>query len=263
MRTLAQGVICMTWLFLYTPIVILLIYAFNSNPYSAQFSHVTFTWFTQLLHDKALHRVTAHSFYLALTSATVATIIGSVTTLALHRFRFNSQHTLQQLILTLLLLPDLVLAISLLLLFSFMSFPLGFCSLLIAHVTSCLPITCTTLNSRITTICRDNIRAAFDLGASELQLLFTVLIPLLTPAIIASWLLCFALSFDDVVISFFVTGPEFQTLPLFIYSMIRGGVTPEINALSLVLIMVNIGLIGLAVLALRYRSTYGGKNAFF
>jgi spermidine/putrescine transport system permease protein len=144
--------------------------------------------------------------------------------------------------------PDIVLAISLLVLFILLGVKLGYLSLLLAHVTFCLPFVVVTVYARLSGFNAQIIEAARDLGASEWQMLRTVLVPIIFPAVMAGWLLGFTLSLDDVVVSIFVTGPTFEVLPLRIYSMVRLGVKPEVNALAAVLLVLSL----LALLASQY-----------
>jgi spermidine/putrescine transport system permease protein len=147
--------------------------------------------------------------------------------------------------------PDIVLGIALLILFASLSLPLGFWTLLLAHVTFCIPFVVVTVLSRISGFDRHLIEAARDLGATEFLTFRRIVLPLLAPAVAAGWLLSFTLSMDDVMVSFFVTGPTFEILPLKIYSMVRLGVTPEINALCTIMLGVTLTLILLAQLLLR------------
>ena len=141
--------------------------------------------------------------------------------------------------------------------FSLTHVPLGFTSLVIAHITFCLPFVIVTLYSRLIDTDKHIIEAAKDLGASDAQLFLRILIPLLKPALIASWLISFTLSADDIVISFFVSGPSFQILPLAIYSSIRAGVTPELNALCTLMFALTLVIVLPAAALLRKRSVLG------
>ena len=154
----------------------------------------------------------------------------------------------------LMMTPDIVMGIALLILFASLSLPLGFWTLLLAHVTFNIPFVVVTVLGRIGGFDRHLIEAARDLGATEFQVFHKILLPLLAPAVVAGWLLSFTLSMDDVMVSFFVTGPSFEILPLKIYSMVRLGVTPEINALCTIMLGVTLGMILIAQLLLREKS---------
>jgi spermidine/putrescine transport system permease protein len=141
--------------------------------------------------------------------------------------------------------------IALLLLFTFIKIKLGFFSLLLAHITFCIPFVVVTVYSRIINLDENIFEAAKDLGATDLAILWRIILPLLWPALVAGWLLSFTLSLDDVLISYFVAGPDFQILPLAIYSMVHVGVTPEINALCSVLFIFTLLFIIISQLLLR------------
>jgi spermidine/putrescine transport system permease protein len=176
----------------------------------------------------------------------LACVIGSLGAIALQRYCFLGKKLIQALLFVTLMSPDIVMAISLLVLFIALHIELGFWSLLLAHTTFSLPFVTVTVQSRLQGFDRHLLEAAHDLGAREWQAMRLVLLPLIAPAILAAWLLSFTLSLDDVVVSFFVTGPEFEVLPLKIYSMVRMGVTPEVNALATLLFMLSMSLVGTA-----------------
>ncbi|WP_435367483.1 ABC transporter permease subunit [Faucicola atlantae] len=165
--------------------------------------------------------------------------------MSLQRYDFRGKSLLQGLLFVLMMSPEIVLAISLLALFLILGWQLGFVTLLIAHITFCLPFVVITVSARLASLDNRLLEAARDLGASEWTMIRTVLIPIVLPAILAGWVLAFTLSLDDVVVSTFVTGPDFEILPLQIYSMVRVGVKPEVNAIGTILLVIS--LIGLAV----------------
>ena len=142
-----------------------------------------------------------------------------------------------------MMIPDIIFAIALLVLFLICGISLGFWSLLLAHTTFCLPFTVVTVLARLQGFDPYLLDAAKDLGASESQVLRRIILPLLLPALIASWLLCFTLSLDDVIVSSFVTGPSFDVLPLKIFSMVKVGVKPEVNALATIMVLISIVLV--------------------
>jgi spermidine/putrescine transport system permease protein len=154
--------------------------------------------------------------------------------------------------------PDIVLAISLLALFILIGIQLGYVSLLLAHITFCLPFVVVTVYSRLSGFNVQILEAARDLGATEFRMTRTVLVPVIFPAVLAGWLLGFTLSLDDVVISMFVTGPTFEILPLRIYSMVRLGIKPEVNALATVLLLLSLfALISSQFILIRKRGVAG------
>ena len=240
--------------FLYLPILVLIVYSFNDSKYSLEWQGMTWTWYQNLFDDPDLLQVALNSTLIATLSATVATGIGTLAAVALYRYEFFGKPLLQSLIFVLMMTPDIVMGIALLILFVSLSLPLGFWTLLLAHITFNIPFVVVTVLSRISGFDRHLIEAAKDLGATEFQTVRRIVLPLLMPAVAAGWLLSFTLSMDDVMVSFFVTGPTFEILPLKIYSMVRLGVTPEINALCTIMLGVTLFLILIAQLLLRERT---------
>lgn len=239
------------YLFFYTPIIVLIVYSFNNAQYSLLWHGFTFEWYTELFNDRDLWVATGHSFVLALAAATLATYLGLVTAVSLYRYRFFGRQFLNGLIFILILTPEIVTGAALLILFTCFNLPLGFLTLLLAHVSFCIPFVVVTLYSRLVSFDKNIFEAAKDLGAADGLIFRRIILPLLWPAIFAGWLLSFTLSLDDVIISYFVTGPEFEILPLRIYSLVRSGIKPEINALCSVLFCITLMLVVLSQLALR------------
>ncbi|MBA3660109.1 MAG: spermidine/putrescine ABC transporter permease PotC [Gammaproteobacteria bacterium] len=239
------------FLFFYLPILVLIIYSFNDAQYSLVWKGFTWKWYQELFADRDLWIATGHSFLLGTLAASTATFIGLLAAISIYRYRFYGRNALNALVFILILTPEIVMGAALLILFMVMHLPLGFTSLLMAHISFCIPFVIVTLLSRLVSFDKNIFEAAHDLGANDWGIFLRILLPMLSPAILASWLLAFTLSLDDVIISFFVAGPEFQILPLRIYSMVRAGIKPEINALCSVLFIITLFLIVLSQLALR------------
>lgn len=237
--------------FLYLPILVLIVYSFNDSKYSLEWRGLTWQWYQNLFDDPDLLQTALNSALIATLSATVATAIGAMAAVAIHRYAFFGKPLLNALLFVLMMTPDIVMGIALLILFASLSLPLGFWTLLLAHITFNIPFVVVTVLSRISGFDPHLIEAARDLGATEFQTFRQVILPLLTPAVVAGWLLSFTLSMDDVMVSFFVTSPSFEILPLKIYSMVRLGVTPEINALCTIMLGVTLSMILIAQLLLR------------
>jgi spermidine/putrescine transport system permease protein len=233
----------LVYLFLYIPLFVLMAYSFNDSTHSLLWHQFTFRWYENLLNDHSLQIVALHSLVVAFLAATGATCIGTLAAVSLYRYQFFGKKLLHGLIFVLIISPDLVTGISLLILFSTMKIPLGFWTLLLSHITFCLPFVVVVVYARLTGHDKFLFEAAKDLGATDGMIFTRILIPLLWPAIIAGWLLSFTLSMDDVIISFFVTGPEFDILPLKIFSMVRVGVKPEINALCSILFVLTLFIV--------------------
>lgn len=243
------------YFFLYLPIAIVVIYSFNNSKHSLLWHGFTTDWYKQLFQDSDLQLVALHSLTVGVIAATIACIIGTLAAVSLYRYRFLGKKILHGLIFVILVSPDIVMGISLLLLFTVMNIPLGFLTLLLAHITFCMPFVTLVVYSRIVGIDKEIFEAAKDLGASDFFAFRKIILPLLWPAILAGWLLSFTLSIDDVIISYFVTGPDFQILPLTIFSAVRLGVNPEINALCAFLLILTLMIVTVSQLALRKKES--------
>ncbi|CAN5223707.1 spermidine/putrescine ABC transporter permease PotC [soil metagenome] len=228
------------YLFLYTPIFILIVLSFNNAKFSMVWHGASLQWYQQLFDDSDIWVAAWHSLLVGTLSATIATTIGTLGAVSLYRYRFFGRKLLYGLIFILIVAPDIVTGVSLLTVYSLINFPLGFWSLLLAHVTFSIPFAMITVYSRLIGLDENIFEAAKDLGAKDWTIFFNIMLPLLKSALLASWLLCFTLSLDDVIISYFVTGPDFQILPLQIYSMVRSGINPEVNALCAILFAVTL-----------------------
>jgi len=253
-RFLTSSYLSLIYLFFYIPIVILIIYSFNNAQYSLLWHGFTLQWYQELFADGSLWMAAWRSFFLGITAATVSTSIALLAAICLYRYQFIGRRFLNGLIFILILSPEIVTGASLLILFTLWELPLGFVSLLLAHISFCLPFAIVTIYSRFVTIDKNIFEAAKDLGANDWLILGRIILPLLWPALFASWLLSFTLSLDDVIISYFVSGPQFEILPLRIYSMVRSGIKPEINALCTVLFSITLVLVVLSQLVLKKKN---------
>ncbi len=249
-----KSYLTLIYLFFYIPIIILIVYSFNKSKYYLFWHGFSLRWYVELFSDSDLWLSTWHSFVLGLSSATIATFIGLLAAVCLYRYRFFGRNFLNSLVFILILTPEIVTGAALLILFASIHLHLGFISLLLAHISFCLPFVVVTVFSRLVSFDKNIFEAAKDLGANDWLIFARIIVPLLWPALFAAWLLSFTLSLDDVIISYFVAGPEFQILPLQIYSMVRAGVKPEINALCSVLFCLTFTLIILSQLALRKKA---------
>ncbi len=229
--------------FLYLPMAVLVLYSFNSSKYSIRWEAFSLDWYRSLTTDATLVDAAMNSLLVACLAASVACAMGTLGAVGLYRYRFKGRNALQGLLFVTLMSPDIVMAVSLLVLFIALQLQLGFWTLLLSHTTFCLPFVTVTVLSRLQGFDKHLIEAASDLGAGEWQAIRHIVLPLAMPAIMAGWLLSFTLSLDDVVVSFFVTGPEFEVLPLKIFSMVRLGVKPEVNALATLLFAVSLAVV--------------------
>jgi len=242
--------LALVYLLLYVPIGVLLLYSFNDARTPYRWGGWSLRWYRALFADAAMMQALWNSLGLACTAASLATAIGALTAFALHRYRFRGQGLMRGLLFVAMMSPEIVLAISLLALFLLVGVQLGFVSLLIGHLTFCLPFVVITVLARLAGFDAQLLEAARDLGAGEFAALRTVLLPAILPALLAGWLLGFTLSLDDVVVSTFVGGPSYEVLPLRIYSMVRIGLKPEVNALGTLLLALSLGALGLSQLLL-------------
>ncbi|WP_394250936.1 spermidine/putrescine ABC transporter permease PotC [Vibrio profundi] len=242
-RTVKFSFMALVYAFLYLPIIVLIANSFNANKFGMKWGGFTTKWYDALINNDSLMQAAWHSLNVAVFSATAATLIGSLTAVALFRYRFKGKGAVNTMLFIVMMSPDIVMAISLLALFLVMGVQLGFFTLLVAHITFCLPFVVVTVYSRLNGFDVKMLEAAKDLGASEWTILKQIIFPLAKPAVAAGWLLSFTLSLDDVIISSFVTGPTYEILPLKIYSMVKVGISPEVNALATVMLVVSLILV--------------------
>lgn len=250
-RLLRGGFMTAIYAWLYIPMVILIVNSFNASRFGINWQGFSMRWYQLLLNNDSLIQAAQHSLIMGVISATCATLIGALTAVALYRYRFRGKPFVSGMLFVVMMSPDIVMAISLLVLFMLLGISLGFWSLLFSHITFCLPFVVITVYSRLKGFDVRMLEAAKDLGASEVTILRKILLPLAMPAVAAGWLLSFTLSMDDVVVSSFVTGPGFEILPLKIYSMVKVGVSPEVNALATILLLLSLLLVAISQLLLR------------
>ncbi|OQU45103.1 spermidine/putrescine ABC transporter permease PotC [Vibrio parahaemolyticus] len=250
-RTVRFSFMALVYAFLYLPIIVLIVNSFNANKFGMKWGGFTTKWYETLVNNDSLMQAAWHSLNVAVFSATAATIIGSLTAVALFRYSFKGKGAVNGMLFVVMMSPDIVMAISLLALFLVLGAQLGFFTLLIAHITFCLPFVVVTVYSRLNGFDVKMLEAAKDLGASECVILKQIILPLAKPAVAAGWLLSFTLSLDDVIISSFVTGPTYEILPLKIYSMVKVGISPEVNALATVMLIVSLVLVVISQLLAR------------
>jgi len=231
--------------FLYMPIVLLVIYSFNESKLVTVWAGFSTKWYSALLHDQAILDAAWVTIRVALLSASVATVLGTLAAIALvRRGRFFGRTLFTGMIVAPLVMPDVITGLSLLLLFVAIGFDRGFWTVTLAHISFSMCFVAVVVQSRLVSFDRSLEEAALDLGAPPLKAFFLVTLPIIFPAVAAGWMLAFTLSLDDLVIASFTTGPGATTLPMRIYSQVRLGVTPEINAVSTILIgIVSIGVV--------------------
>jgi putrescine transport system permease protein len=232
--------------FLYVPILLLVIYSFNDSKLVTVWGGFSTRWYSALLYDQPLRDAAWVTLRVAFISACVATVMGTLAAVTLVRFgRFKGRTLFSGMIYAPLVMPDVISGLSLLLLFVAMGFARGFWTVVLAHITLSMCFVAVVVQSRLVTFDHSLEEAAEDLGCPPLKTFLVITLPIILPAIIAGWMLAFTLSLDDLVLASFTTGPGATTLPMKIYSQVRLGVTPEINAVSSILV----GLVAVGVLA--------------
>ena len=223
--------------FLYLPILVLVLYSFNTSKLNILFEGFTLKWYRVLLENRSLLEALGNTLIVAITSTLVSTVIGTVSAIALKKYRFFGRSALNELLYIPIVIPELVFAIALLIFFSSIHVSMSMVTLIIAHVTFSMPFVVITVRARLAGFDKSIEEAARDLGANELRTFLRVTLPMISPGVISGGMLALTMSLDDVVVSFFTAGPESQTLPLKILGMVRKGVSPDVNALSTLMIL--------------------------
>lgn len=247
--------------FLFAPILLVVVFSFNATHSLATFSGTSLRWYKQLMHDSALLSSLVVSLEIAAATTVVSAVLGTLLALGLVRAGKRWTRPAQTLAVWPLLNPEIATAVGLLLFFTQFGLTLSPTTITIAHITWAIPYVALILRSRIVGLDPEIEDAARDLGATDLGALRLVVLPLLWPAIIASGLLIFVMSFDDFVTSYFTTGAGVPPLPVAIYSMIKHGVSPEINAVGTVMMFLSVGSVLLALAVFRMRSAGAKEKA--
>jgi putrescine transport system permease protein len=231
--------------FLYVPIILLMIYSFNESRLVTIWGGFSTKWYGTLLENRQMLDAARRSLEIAAIAATVACVFGTVAGLVLARFgRFRGRTLFSGMVTAPLVMPEVITGLSMLLLFVAMEQLFGFpqgrgmLTITIAHITFCLAYVAVIVQSRLVSLDESVEEAAMDLGARPLTVFFWITLPIISPAVIAGWLLAFTLSLDTLVITSFVSGPGSTTLPVYIFSKVKLGVTPEINALATIIVVI-------------------------
>jgi spermidine/putrescine transport system permease protein len=233
-------------IFLYLPIAVVILYSFNANasPTAARFDGFTLNWYIRVLHNATMLRSLGNSLLLAAFSVLIAVIIGTPAGLLISRYSFKGRGLLEKLSYLPLMLPEIILGISFLTYYSALRFPFGFVTMILAHTTFCIPYVMILVGTRMSGFDRSLEEAAKDLGAGSLKVFVSVILPFVALAVLSAALLAFVMSLDDVVLSFFTSGPRSNTLPLLIYSTLKTRPTPALNAIcSMIIALVVIVLV--------------------
>lgn len=231
------------YLFLYLPIIVLVLFSFNNSKINAVWTGFSLKWYQSLFHNYGILEAAKNSLIVAIISTIVSVMIGTITAVGMYRHNFKGKSILDGMLYIPIVIPEIVMGIALLAFFSQVQIPRGMITLILAHITFSISYVVVTVRARLEGFDKALEEAAMDLGATPAQTFKKVTLPVIMPGIVAGALLAFTLSLDDVIISFFVTGPQSTTLPLRVFSMVKFGVTPEINALSTVLMIFTLAVV--------------------
>ncbi len=239
--------------FLYLPMVILIIYSFNESKLVTVWAGFSTKWYGELLSNQSFLDAAWVTVKVAVMSSSIATVLGTMAALVLVRSgRFSGRTLFSGMIYAPLVMPEVITGLSLLLLFIGLNIDRGVMTIVLAHTTFSMCFVSVVVSSRLVSFDRSLEEAALDLGCSQMQAFFLVTLPIIAPAVISGWLLAFTLSLDDLVIASFTAGPSSTTLPIKIWSSIRLGLSPEINALSTLMIaVVTVGVITASLISKR------------
>lgn len=232
----------------YIPILLTVIYSFNESKISSIWEGFSLKWYAELFQDRDIREALFNSLILALLSCSCAVVIGTLGALGMHRRKSRLNDAVAGVAMIPIMIPEIILGMVFLSVFSLMGLPFGMVTLVIAHTTFCVPYVYSMVKARLVGLDKSLEEAALDLGASPIRVFFDVTLPMILPAILSGVMLAFAMSFDDVVISIFVTGPKVNTLPVKIYTKLKTGVTPEINALAAIMLGITILMLAGAAL---------------
>ncbi len=229
--------------FLYIPIIILVVFSFNESRLNVQWVGFTTQWYKELFENAVLIKAFKNSVIVAVGATVLSTVLGTIGAWMMYRYRFPMRNALNLLIFVPMVMPEILMGVSLLILFVNMHLQLGYLTMIIAHTTFCFPFVLVGVQARLEGIDPFLEEAAMDLGATPIQAFWKVIVPYLMPAIVAGALMAFTLSFDEYIVSLFTTGPDSQTLPLKVYGMARKGLDPQLNALSALFVLGTIALV--------------------
>lgn len=222
----------------YLPLFLVVLFSFNESKLTVEFTGFSLKWYKQLFSNGELREALINSLILGGVSVLVSAVIGTLGAIGLVRANFKFKGIFEYLTNVPIMVPEIILGMVFMAFFSLIKLPFGMVTLVIAHTSFCIPYILMTVRARLVSIDKSLEEAAYDLGASQKRIFFDITVPLIMPAIISGCILAFAMSFDDVVISIFVNSPKSNTLPIKIYTQLKTGVTPEINALCTVILIV-------------------------
>lgn len=224
--------------FLYLPILLLMVSSFNESRFGEEWTGFSFRWYVRLFHDQDIWNGLKNTLIVGLSATVLSTLLGTMAAFAIYRYKTTLQNIQYGLVYAPLVVPDLLMGMSLLLLFISFGMPLGLMTIILAHTTFCISYVAMVVLARMDTFDYSVIEAAQDLGAQWWIVVFKVVVPVLSPGIISGALLAFTISIDDYIVTSFVSGPGSATLPIHVYGMMKFGATPVINALSTLILTI-------------------------
>jgi spermidine/putrescine transport system permease protein len=242
------------YLFMYLPILVLMVFSFNTSASSAQWEGFSWRWYGRLWQDDRIFIALQNSLFVALGAVTIAAVLGTLMAVGLAKYQFPGKGLYQGIAYLPLIVPDIAIAVATLLFLAYVAVPLSIWTVIAAHIVFCISYIALVVSTRLANLNRHLEEAALDLGATPIQAFMQVLLPQLVPGIVAGCLLAFVLSMDDLLISSFTTGGGATTLPIEIFSRVRTGVKPDINALSVLLILAS-GVVAFIAEFIRYQSS--------
>jgi putrescine transport system permease protein len=236
--TFLKTMLILGFAFLYAPILSLVVYSFNSSKLVTVWAGFSFKWYGELFQDQGIMDAAWVSIRIAFFTACASVVLATIASMVMTRFRpFRGKTLFGALITAPLVMPEVITGLSILLLFVAIGFPRGMTTIWIAHVTFCVSFVAVVISSRLGELDKSIEEAAMDLGANRLQVFFQITLPIIAPALVSGWLLAFTLSIDDLVVASFASGPSSTTLPMKVFSSVRLGLSPKINALATLLIL--------------------------
>ncbi len=242
------------YLYIYVPILILMVFSFNTMKLNIHWQGFTFHWYDVLFRDQQVLQATRNTMIIAVVSTICATVIGTLAALAMHRYRFPGYNASETVMYIPIVIPEVVMGISLLVLFVMLNFTLGILTITLSHIAFNIPFVALVVRARLHGYDNAIDEAAMDLGANEMTTFWRVTLPTIMPGVLSGAMLAFTLSLDDYVITYFTAGPGSTTLPLRVFSMVRFMVTPEVNALSTVWVLLVFLILLIGQIAQRRRA---------
>lgn len=231
------------YVFLYAPLAIVIAYSFNDSRMNAQWVGFTVDWYRKLFHNEEMLAAAWNSLLIGLIASAVSTVLGTMAGYAMHRYKLR---LLPLLVVAPIAIPEILMGVSLLIFFVMIDLTLGLTSIVLSHIAFCIGFVAIVVRARLSGMDESLVEAARDLGATPFEAFRRITLPLIMPGVIAGALMAFTLSIDDFVITFFTAGPDSKTLPLQIYTMVKISVTPEVNAVSTLLMLLTLALVVVA-----------------